>query len=234
MGMLIDGEWHDVGYDAKKSGGKFVRTEAQFRSWITADGSVGPSGEAGYKAESGRYHLYISHACPWAHRTLIYRALKGLEEHISVSVVNAIMLENGWTFEQGPGVVPDPINGANFMHQVYTAAQSDYTGRVTVPVLWDKKLGTIVNNESSEIIRMFDEEFEAVGGVAPAYRPADLIDQIDALNTRIYGNFNNFIGCFIQLAFHMYITSCNEGMYPRSHGTFNSIPCTLNILFIST
>jgi glutathionyl-hydroquinone reductase len=185
MGLLVEGKWVDQWYDTKSTGGHFKRKDSSFRSWVKPDGSTA------HPPESGRYHLYVSYACPWAHRTLIYRALKGLEKHISVSVVNAIMLENGWTFEQGPGVVPDPINGANFMHQVYTAAQSDYTGRVTVPVLWDKKLGTIVNNESSEIIRMFDEEFEAVGGVAPAYRPADLIDQIDALNTRIYGNFNN-------------------------------------------
>ena len=185
MGLLVEGKWVDQWYDTKSTGGHFKRKDSSFRSWVKADGSTP------HAPESGRYHLYVSYACPWAHRTLIYRALKGLEDHISVSVVNAIMLENGWTFEDGSGVIPDPINGARFMHQVYTAAQSDYTGRVTVPVLWDKKLGTIVNNESSEIIRMFDEEFETVGGVAPAYRPADVADEIDALNTRIYGDFNN-------------------------------------------
>ncbi|MAW51458.1 MAG: glutathione-dependent reductase [Geminicoccus sp.] len=185
MGLLVDGKWVDQWYDTKASGGRFKRKDSSFRSWIKADGSTP------HAPESGRYHLYVSYACPWAHRTLIYRALKGLDDHISVSVVNAIMLENGWTFEDGPGVQPEPLHGADFMHQVYTAAQSDYTGRVTVPVLWDKKLETIVSNESSEIIRMFDEEFEAVGGMAPAFRPADLIDEIDALNAKIYGNFNN-------------------------------------------
>jgi len=185
MGLLVDGKWVDQWYDTKASGGRFKRKDSSFRSWIKADGSTP------HAPESGRYHLYVSYACPWAHRTLIYRALKGLDDHISVSVVHAIMLENGWTFEDGPGVQPEPLHGADFMHQVYTAAQSDYTGRVTVPVLWDKKLETIVSNESSEIIRMFDEEFEAVGGMAPAFRPADLIDEIDALNAKIYGNFNN-------------------------------------------
>ena len=185
MGLLVDGKWVDQWYDTKASGGRFKRKDSSFRSWIKADGSTP------HAPESGRYHLYVSYACPWAHRTLIYRALKGLDDHISVSVVNAIMLENGWTLEDGPGVQPEPLHGADFMHQVYTAAQSDYTGRVTVPVLWDKKLETIVSNESSEIIRMFDEEFEAVGGMAPAFRPADLIDEIDALNAKIYGNFNN-------------------------------------------
>ena len=185
MGLLVEGKWVDQWYDTKATGGRFKRKDSSFRSWIKADGSTP------HAPESGRYHLYVSYACPWAHRTLIYRALKGLEDHISVSVVNAIMLENGWTFEDGPGVQPDPLHGAGFLHQIYTSAQSDYTGRVTVPVLWDKKLGTIVSNESSEIIRMFDEEFESVGGVAPAYRPADLVAEIDALNERIYGGFNN-------------------------------------------
>ena len=185
MGLLVDGKWVDQWYDTKASGGRFKRKDSSFRSWIKADGSTP------HAPESGRYHLCVSCASPWAHRTLIYLALKGLDDHIAVYGVNAIMLENGWTFEDGPGVQPEPLHGADFMHQVYTAAQSDYTGRVTVPVLWDKKLETIVSNESSEIIRMFDEEFEAVGGMAPAFRPADLIDEIDALNAKIYGNFNN-------------------------------------------
>ena len=185
MGLLVEGKWVDQWYDTKSTGGRFKRKDSAFRSWVKADGSTP------HQPESGRYHLYVSYACPWAHRTLIYRALKGLTDHISVSVVNAIMLEHGWTFANGPGVVPDPIGGADFMHQVYTRAQSDYTGRVTVPVLWDKKLGTIVNNESSEIIRMFDEEFSAITGQPAAYRPAPLISTIDALNDRIYGGFNN-------------------------------------------
>src|SRR3712207_2887425 len=146
MGLLIDGIWHDQWYDTKSTGGRFVRKDSAFRNWITADSSPGPTGEGGFKAEAGRYHLYVSLACPWAHRTLIFRALKGLDGMISVSVVHWIMREKGWTFEDGPGVIPDPINGARLLHEVYTAAKPDYTGRVTVPVLWDKARGTIVNN----------------------------------------------------------------------------------------
>ena len=185
MGLLVDGEWRDQWYDTSKSGGRFVRSDAQFRSAVTADGS------SGFKAESGRYHLYVSYACPWAHRTLIYRKLKGLEDHITVSVVNPLMLEHGWTFEPGEGVIPDPINRADFMHQVYTAARSDYSGRVTVPVLWDKETGTIVNNESSEIIRFFDREFDVVGGGGPRFCPGDAESEIDAINAFVYDNINN-------------------------------------------
>jgi len=152
---------------------------------VTADGS------SGFKAESGRYHLYVSLACPWAHRTLIYRRLKGLEDHISLSVVNPLMLEHGWTFDDWPGVVPDPVNGAAFLHEVYTAARPDYTGRVTVPVLWDKETGTIVNNESSEIIRMFDSEFDAVGASGPLLCPPALRSDIDDINAFVYDNINN-------------------------------------------
>ena len=185
MGLLVDGEWRDQWYDTSKSGGRFVRSDAQFRSAVTADGS------SGFKAESGRYHLYVSYACPWAHRTLIYRRLKGLEDHITVSVVNPLMLEHGWTFEPGEGVIPDPINRADFMHQVYTAARSDYSGRVTVPVLWDKETDTIVNNESSEIIRFFDREFDDVGGGGPRFCPGDAESEIDAINAFVYDNINN-------------------------------------------
>lgn len=185
MGMLVEGKWVDQWYNTKSTGGRFVRKDAAFRNWIKADGSTP------FQPESGRYHLYVSYACPWAHRTLIYRQLKNLTDHISVSVVHPDMLDQGWTFKPGEGVVADPLNGAEFMHQIYTAAMSDYTGRVTVPVLWDKKNGTIASNESSEIIRMFDEEFESVGGVAPQYRPADLVEEIDAVNEIIYHGFNN-------------------------------------------
>src|SRR6201989_1798523 len=156
MGMLIDGQWHDVWYDTASTGGRFVRKDAVYRNWITADGSAGPSGDGGFKAEAGRYHLYVSLACPWAHRTLIMRALKGLERMIPVSVVHWLMLERGWTFDEGPGVVPDPIHRAQSLNKVYQAADPGYTGRVTVPVLWDRKTGTIVNNESSDIIRMLN------------------------------------------------------------------------------
>ena len=191
MGLLIDGKWHDQWYDTAASGGRFIRSESQFRNWITADGSPGPSGEGGFKAEPGRYHLYVSLACPWAHRTLIMRALKGLEDMISVSVVHWLMREDGWTFTDGPGVVPDMLNNAEFLHQVYTAAQPDYSGRVTVPILWDKQRRTIVNNESSEIIRMLTRAFDEVGAKPGDYYPAALRDEIDAVNTRVYDGFNN-------------------------------------------
>src|SRR5215212_4394340 len=157
MGLLIDGAWHDQWYDTRNTGGRFVRKNSAFRNWVTRDGRAGPTGEGGFKAEPGRYHLYVSLACPWAHRTLIFRKLKRLDETISLSVVHWRMLENGWTFEEGPGVIRDPIVGAHYLHEVYTAALPDYTGRVTVPVLWDKERETIVNNESSEIIRMFND-----------------------------------------------------------------------------
>ncbi|MAH87182.1 MAG: glutathione-dependent reductase [Kiloniella sp.] len=185
MGLLVDGKWVDQWYDTKAAGGRFKRKASAFRDWVRADGSTP------FLPESGRYHLYVSFACPWAHRTLIYRRLKRLEDHITVSVVNPIMLENGWTFEAAEAVTSDPIHGADFLHQVYTAAQPNYSGRVTVPVLWDRLRNTIVSNESSEIIRMFDEEFSGISGHAPTYRPADLVNEIDALNDRIYTGFNN-------------------------------------------
>ena len=191
MGLLQDGKWVDRWYDTKSTDGHFVRKAPKFRNWITPDGAAGPSGDAGFKAEPGRYHLYVSYACPWAHRTLIYRALTGLEAMISVSVVNWFMGENGWTFHHGPGVVSDPVNGAEFLHQVYTAALPDYSGRVTVPVLWDKKTGTIVSNESSEIIRMFNSAFDGIGARAGDYYPESKRAEIDALNDRIYGAVNN-------------------------------------------
>jgi len=191
MGLLVDGKWHDQWYDTKKNNGKYVRELAGFRNWITPDGSAGPSGEGGFKAEPGRYHLYISHACPWAHRTMIFRAIKGLEAMISISVVNWVMKENGWTFEAGEGVIADPIHNAQFMHQIYTAAKPDMTGRVTVPVLWDKKQNTIVNNESSEIIRMFNSAFDGIGAKQGDYYPQELRGEIDDLNDRIYSTINN-------------------------------------------
>ncbi len=191
MGQLLNGEWVDQWYDTKSNGGRFKRKAPQFRNWVTADGAAGPSGEAGFEAEAGRYHLYISLACPWAHRTLIFRALKGLEDMISISVVHWYMADKGWTFQSGDGSMPDTVNGADFMYQVYTAALSDYTGRVTVPVLWDKKLKTIVTNESSEIIRMFNTAFDGIGATAGDYYPAALRTEIDGLNTRIYSTVNN-------------------------------------------
>ena len=191
MGLLIDGRWHDRWYETKESGGRFIRQESAFRNWVTADGAPGPSGAGGFKAEAGRYLLYVSLACPWAHRTLIFRQLKGLADLIDVSVVHWLMAEQGWTFADGEGVVPDPIGGARYLHEVYTRAEPSYSGRVTVPVLWDRKTGTIVNNESSEIIRMLNSAFDGVGAKAGDYYPETLRPEIDALNERIYATVNN-------------------------------------------
>jgi putative glutathione S-transferase len=182
MGQLIEGVWHDQWYETRNTGGHFVRPQSQFRHWITQDGPFRP--------EPGRYHLYVSLACPWAHRTLIFRVLKGLEAAISLSVTHWLMGEHGWTFETGPGVIPDPY-GARFLHEVYTRADPRYSGRVTVPVLWDKQRGTIVNNESSEIIRIFNTAFDGVGARPGDYYPVGLRDEIDALNARIYDTVNN-------------------------------------------
>ncbi len=190
MGKLVDGVWRDVWYDTKKSGGRFVRSDASFRNWIVAPGKSAPSGDA-FKAEAGRYHLYVSYACPWAHRTLIVRKLKGLEDMIDLSVVNHFMGEDGWTFHEGNGVIPDPVIGAEFLHQIYTHAKPKVSGRVTVPVLWDKKTGTIVSNESSEIIRMFNEAFDHLGAKPGDFYPEPLRAQIDELNDRIYDTVNN-------------------------------------------
>jgi len=191
MGLLIDGQWVDQWYDTQSTNGRFVRRESQFRNWVTADGTAGPTGEGGFKAESGRYHLYVSLACPWAHRTLIFRKLKGLEEIVSVSVVNAYMGEQGWSFEPGPGVIADALNQSHYLHEVYTQADPHYSGRVTVPVLWDKQRRTIVNNESAEIIRMFNSAFDDVGAKPGDYYPQALRHDIDAINDFIYHAINN-------------------------------------------
>ncbi len=191
MGLLQEGVWVDQWYDTKSNDGRFVRKQSSFRNWVTKDGSPGPSGEGGFEAEAGRYHLYISHACPWAHRTVIFRSLKGLEEMISLSVVHWYMAENGWTFEEGDGVISDPLHNARLMHQIYTAADPHYSGRVTVPVLWDKKKQTIVSNESSEIIRMFNAAFDEIGALEGDYYPEDRRRDIEALNDRIYDTVNN-------------------------------------------
>lgn len=192
MGLLVDGQWHDRWYDTKASKGRFVRSEATLRNWITPDGSAGPTGRDGFRAEPGRYHLYVSYACPWAHRTLIYRALKGLDEMISVSVVHWYMAEKGWTFaEDADGIVGDDLFAKDFMYEVYLQSEPDYSGRVTVPVLWDKKTHRIVSNESSEIIRMFNSAFDGVGAKAGDYYPYDLRAEIDAINERVYATLNN-------------------------------------------
>ena len=191
MGLLIDGHWHDQWYDTASTGGRFVRRDAQFRNWVTPDGAPGPSGEGGFRAEPGRYHLYVSLACPWAHRTLIFRHLKGLEGAIGVSVVDWLMREHGWTFAENPGATGDRLFGSRYLHEVYARAQPDYTGRVTVPVLWDKQRGTIVNNESSEIIRMLNSAFDGCGAAPGDYYPAGLREEIDRINARVYATVNN-------------------------------------------
>jgi putative glutathione S-transferase len=191
MGLLVDGKWHDQWYDTDKSEGRFIRSDSQFRNWVTPDGSPGPSGEGGFKAEAGRYHLYVSYACPWASRALILRKLKGLEDIISVSVVNPLMAENGWTFEEAEGVIPDPVMDADYLYQIYTKAEPDYSGRVTVPVLWDLKQNKIVNNESSEIMRMFNSAFDEIGAEEGDYTPKDLLPEVDRINDKIYDAVNN-------------------------------------------
>jgi len=191
MGLLVKGVWRDQWYDTKSSGGRFERSRAAFRNWVTRDAAPGPSGAAGFAAAPGRYHLYVSFACPWAHRTLVMRELKGLQDLISVSVVHWRMLKYGWTFEQGAGVVPDPILGAKYLHQIYVAADPSYSGRVTTPVLWDRLTATIVNNESAEIIRMFNSAFDRLGARSGDYYPEELRGEIDTLNERIYETVNN-------------------------------------------
>jgi len=189
MGLLVDGTWQDRWYETKD--GRFERQESRYRNWVTADGRPGPTGEGGFAAEPGRYHLYVSLACPWAHRTLIMRALKGLQGMVGLSVTHWLMAEEGWTFAPGPGVIPDPVNGARFLHQVYTAADPHYTGRVTVPTLWDTQRGSIVSNESADILRMFGSAFDGVGARPGDYTPAARLADIDALNARIYRTVNN-------------------------------------------
>ena len=191
MVLLVDGKWVDQWYDTKSNNGRFARSESQFRNWVTADGGAGPTGEAGFKAESGRYHLYVSLACPWAHRTLIFRRLKGLEDMISVSVVNPLMREHGWTFNPDEGVVQDPIHQAQYLHQIYTADDPEYTGRVTVPVLWDKHQNRLVSNESADIIRMLNTAFDGIGAKPGDYFPEELRAEIDSINAEVYDQVNN-------------------------------------------
>jgi putative glutathione S-transferase len=190
MGLLVEGRWQDQWYESSKDGA-FQREQAKRRNWVTADGRPGPSGEGGFKAEAGRYHLYVSLACPWAHRTLIVRKLKGLESLIDLSVVSWLMRENGWTFDKQTGSTGDALDGHTFMYQRYLADTPDYTGRVTVPVLWDKKLQRIVSNESSEIIRMFNSAFDDLTGNRLDLYPEALRPEINRLNDRIYPAVNN-------------------------------------------
>ena len=191
MGMLVEGEWHDVWYDTKASKGRFVRSESQFRNWVTADGSAGPTGVGGFRAEPDRYHLYVSLACPWAHRALIFRKLKGLEKLLPLSAVNTYMGKEGWTFDPGPGVIPDSVNHTKRLYELYTLADPKYSGRSTIPILWDKQQRTIVSNESSDIIRMFNSAFDQVGGNDRDFYPAELRAEIDEINALVYTNVNN-------------------------------------------
>ena len=192
MGQLVNGRWEPVWYDTAATGGAFRRSTAGFRNWVTADGSAGPTGTGGYAAGSGRYHLYVSYACPWAHRTLIFRALKGLGPHIGVSVVHPDMLTEGWTFGTDfPGATGDALFGLPVLRDLYTRAVPDVSGRVTVPVLWDRQSNTIVSNESSEIIRMFNSAFDGLTGNTDDFWPLPLRAKIERLNTRIYDEVNN-------------------------------------------
>jgi putative glutathione S-transferase len=192
MGRLVNGVWEDKWYDTASTGGKFVRDTSRFRNWITPDGSAGPSGDGGFKAESGRYHLYVALACPWAHRALVFRALKGLTDHIGVSVVHPDMLSEGWEFRTDyPGATGDTLYGLDFARDIYLKADPQMSGRVTVPILWDRERETIVSNESAEIIRMFNSVFNDVTGNTDDYWPADLRDAIEPVNKRIYDTVNN-------------------------------------------
>ena len=212
MGQLVDGEWHDTWYDTSKTGGKFERSTAGFRNWVTADGSAGPSGEAGFKAESGRYHLYVSLACPWAHRTLIFRALKGLEAHIGISVVHPEMLSDGWTLSADyPGATGDRLFGLPFLRDIYTRVEPKVSGRVTVPILYDTERDMIVSNESSEIIRMFNTAFDDLTGNTDDYWPTDLRDGIEAVNTRVYDTVNNGV---YKAGFATTQAAYEAGVYP--------------------
>lgn len=224
---MIDGKWNADDVFVDERDGRFKRKESRFRNWITADGGAGPTGMAGFRAEAGRYHLYISLACPWAHRTTIMRNLKGLESLIDVSVVHWLMRDEGWTFRPGPGVTGDAIHGADYLHQVYAAADPAYTGKVTVPVLWDRQQGTIVSNESADIIRMFNTGFDAVGATPGDYYPGALRSEIDTLNDRIYETLNNGV---YRAGF-----AVNQGAYEEAIGPlFETLDWLEGILGTST
>lgn len=191
MGIMVNGTWQVQDSTLPSEQGRFVRMDSGFRNWITPDGRPGPSGEGGFAAESGRYHLYVSLACPWAHRTLLFRHLKGLEGLIGLSIVHPHMGEQGWSFASAPGTLPDPVGQACYLHEVYRRARQDYSGKVTVPVLWDWQRDTIVSNESADIIRMLNAAFDGLGATAGDYAPADLLPEIDAINAFVYARINN-------------------------------------------
>lgn len=191
MGSLVNGTWQPDDKGFADDSGSFKRKDSAFRNWITADGSPDRTGEGGFKAEAGRYHLYIARACPWAHRAAIFRELKGLQSAIGLSVTHWLMADRGWTFDAAPGVIPDSVNGVAELHRLYTLSQPDYTGKVTVPVLWDKQTARIVSNESADIIRMLNSAFDGVGAAPGDFYPADLAAEIDAVNDRVYDTLNN-------------------------------------------
>lgn len=212
MGLLVDGVWHDTWYDTKSSGGKFERSQAKFRNWITADGSTGPSGTGGFKAEIGRYHMYVSDACPWAHRALIFRQIKDLSDHITLSTVHPDMLSDGWSFEKDEyGATGDTLFDLPFARDIYTRADPTFSGRVTVPILWDKQQNTIVSNESSEIIRMFNSAFNDVTGNTDDLWPQHMHDNIEVVNARIYDTLNNGV---YRCGFATTQAAYNEAVHP--------------------
>lgn len=191
MGMLVDGVWRDDDEALVDEDGRLQRPSSVFRNWVTADGAPGPTGDGGFRAEPGRYHLYIARACPWAHRAAIFRELKGLQDMVGLSVTHWLMAENGWTFADGPGVIPDTVEGADTVWQLYVKSDPRYTGRVTVPVLWDTHTSRVVSNESADIIRMFNSAFDAVGATPGDFYPEALRGEIDAVNDRVYDGLNN-------------------------------------------
>lgn len=212
MGLLVEGVWQDKWYDTKANKGRFQRSEAAFRNWLTPQGEPGPAGQPGFAAQAGRYHLYVAYACPWAHRTLIFRQLKGLQDLIGVSVVHPEMLAQGWEFRKDfAGATGDQLYDLQALHQLYTRAQADYSGRVTVPVLWDKQQQTIVSNESSEIIRMLNAAFDPLTGNQDDYYPEALRPAIDALNQRIYDTLNNGV---YKAGFATTQEAYEEALYP--------------------
>ena len=216
MGLLQKGQWVDQWYDTDNSGGEFRRQDSRFRSWLTPDGNAGPNGEPGFKAEKGRYHLYVSLACPWAHRALIFRQIKQLQDYIDVTVVDPVMLENGWEMK-------DPLYGLDFLYQLYLKVDSSYEGRVTVPVLWDKQTQTIVSNESSEIIRMFNTAFNALTGNTIDYYPDTLHERINALNDRIYDTINNGV-------YRAGFATTQEAYEKAYHSVFDSLDWVESLL----
>jgi putative glutathione S-transferase len=191
MGLLVDGVWRDEQHSERTPDGRFVRPTTRFRNWITQDGTAGPTGEGGFAAARDRYHLYVALACPWAHRTVIMRTLKGLEEVVSMSIVEPLYGPHGWRFGTSPGTTPDTVNGASELAEIYLRADPRYSGRVSVPVLWDKERRTVVNNESAEIIRMFNGAFGRFTNVRTDYYPPALREEIDRVNALVYQNVNN-------------------------------------------